>query len=464
MSLKNLTRPDNTKAVIEFDVDAETFDKAVSAVYNRKKGNITLPGFRKGKAPRSLVEKMYGKGFLYEDAINDLLPGAFEDALKESALDIVGRPEFEITSADDKGLVMTATVTLKPEVEIADYKGITLTKKTIRVTEDEISAEINTVRERNARNIDITDRPAEKGDIAVIDFEGFKDGVPFEGGKAEGHELKLGSGQFIPGFEEQIVGHNAGDEFDINVTFPKEYHAQELAGAPVVFKIRLNEIKAVELPALDDEFAKDVSDFDTFAEYKADVKATIEKRKKDAADRETDDEIVDILVSKLQGEIPACMYDSEVSEMLNQYDQRLKSQGLDLATYLKYTQSTVEKISEELRPDAEKRVKSRLALEKIAALEGIVASEEEIAEEIAKIAKAYNMEPEKVEALVSKDDIAADVRVSKAATLVKDSAVFKAKRAPAKKKESAKETADEASETADAAPAEETPAKETAAE
>ncbi len=464
MSLKNLTRPDNTKAVIEFDVDAETFDKAVSAVYNRKKGNITLPGFRKGKAPRSLVEKMYGKGFLYEDAINDLLPGAFEDALKESALDIVGRPEFEITSADDKGLVMTATVTLKPEVEIADYKGITLTKKTIRVTEDEISAEINTVRERNARNIDITDRPAEKGDIAVIDFEGFKDGVPFEGGKAEGHELKLGSGQFIPGFEEQIVGHNVGDEFDINVTFPKEYHAQELAGAPVVFKIRLNEIKAVELPALDDEFAKDVSDFDTFAEYKADVKATIEKRKKDAADRETDDEIVDILVSKLQGEIPACMYDSEVSEMLNQYDQRLKSQGLDLATYLKYTQSTVEKISEELRPDAEKRVKSRLALEKIAALEGIVASEEEIAEEIAKIAKAYNMEPEKVEALVSKDDIAADVRVSKAATLVKDSAVFKAKRAPAKKKESAKETADEASETADAAPAEETPVKETAAE
>ena len=347
---------------------------------------------------------------------------------------------------------------------LTDYKGITLTKKTIRVTEDEISAEINTVRERNARNIDITDRPAEKGDIAVIDFEGFKDGVPFEGGKAEGHELKLGSGQFIPGFEEQIVGHNVGDEFDINVTFPKEYHAQELAGAPVVFKIRLNEIKAVELPALDDEFAKDVSDFDTFAEYKADVKATIEKRKKDAADRETDDEIVDILVSKLQGEIPACMYDSEVSEMLNQYDQRLKSQGLDLATYLKYTQSTVEKISEELRPDAEKRVKSRLALEKIAALEGIVASEEEIAEEIAKIAKAYNMEPEKVEALVSKDDIAADVRVSKAATLVKDSAVFKAKRAPAKKKESAKETADEASETADAAPAEETPVKETAAE
>ncbi len=434
MSLKNLTRPDNTKAIIEFDVDAETFDKAVNAVYNRKKGSITLPGFRKGKAPRSLVEKMYGKGFLYEDAINDLLPDAYEAALKESGLDTVGRPEFEISSVDEKGLVMTATVYLKPEVEIADYKGITLTKKTIRVTEDEINSEINTVRERNARNIDVTDRAAENGDIAVIDFEGFKDGVAFEGGKAEGHELKLGSGQFIPGFEEQIVGHNVGDEFDINVTFPKEYHAPELAGAPVVFKIKLHEIKAVELPALDDEFAKDVSDFDTFAEYKADVKATIEKRKKDAADREADDEIVDILVSKLQGDIPACMYDSEINEMLNQYDQRLKSQGLDLATYLKYTQSTMEKITEELRPDAEKRVKSRLALEKIAALEEITASDEEVAEEIAKIAKAYNMEPEKVEALVSKEDIAADVRVSKAATLVKDNAVFKAKRAPSKKK------------------------------
>lgn len=434
MSLKNLTRPDNTKAVIEFDVDAETFDKAVNAVYNRKKGAITLPGFRKGKAPRSLVEKMYGKGFLYEDAINDLLPDAYEAALKESGLDTVGRPEFEISSVDEKGLVMTATVYLKPEVEIADYKGITLTKKTIRVTEDEVNSEINTVRERNARNIDVTDRAAENGDIAVIDFEGFKDDVAFEGGKAEGHELKLGSGQFIPGFEEQIVGHNVGDEFDIHVTFPKEYHAPELAGAPVVFKIKLHEIKAVELPALDDEFAKDVSDFDTFAEYKADVKATIEKRKKDAADREADDEIVDILVSKLQGDIPACMYDSEINEMLNQYDQRLKSQGLDLATYLKYTQSTMEKITEELRPDAEKRVKSRLALEKIAALEEITATDEDVAEEIAKIAKAYNMEPEKVEALVSKEDIAADVRVSKAATLVKDNAVFKAKRAPSKKK------------------------------
>ena len=429
MSLKNVTKTDNTKAVIEFAVDAETFEKAVNAVYNKKKANLTLPGFRKGKAPRSLVEKMYGKGFLYEDAINDVLPEAYETALKESALAVVGQPQFEISSIDENGLVMTATVYLKPEVTVDGYKGITLTKKTIRVTEDEISAEIEKVRERNARNITVSDRAAANGDITVIDFEGFKDGVAFEGGKGEGFELKLGSGQFIPGFEEQVVGHNVGDEFDINVTFPAEYHAPELAGAPVVFKIKLHEIKAVELPELDDEFAKDVSEFDTFAEYKADVKATIKKRKTDAADRETDDELVDVLITKLAGDIPECMYETEVAEMVNQYDNRLKSQGLDLDTYFKYTGTTMESLTADLRADAEKRVKSRLALEKIAELEGITASEEEVMEEITKIATAYKMEVAKVEALVSKDDIAADVRVSKAATLVKDNAEFKTKSA-----------------------------------
>ena len=429
MSLKNVTKTDNTKAVIEFAVDAETFEKAVNAVYNKKKTNITLPGFRKGKAPRSLVEKMYGKGFLYEDAINDVLPEAYEAALKESELAVVGKPEFEISSIDENGLVMTATVYLKPEVTVDGYKGITLTKKTIRVTEEEISTEIEKIRERNARNITVTDRAAANGDITVIDFEGFKDGVAFEGGKGEGFELKLGSGQFIPGFEEQVVGHNVGDEFDINVTFPAEYHAPDLAGAPVVFKIKLHEIKAVELPELDDEFAKDVSEFDTFAEYKADVKATIKKRKTEAADRETDDELVDVLITKLAGDIPECMYETEVSEMVNQYDSRLKSQGLDLDTYFKYTGTTLESLTADLRPDAEKRVKSRLALEKIAELEGITASDEEVMEEITKIATAYKMEVAQVEALVSKDDIAADVRVSKAATLVKDNAEFKTKSA-----------------------------------
>ena len=433
MSLKNVTKTESTKAVIEFAVDAETFEKAVTAVYNKKKANITLPGFRKGKAPRSLIEKMYGKGFLYEDAINDVLPEAYEAALKESGLETVGKPEFDIVSIDENGLTMSATVTLKPEVEIADYKGITLTKKTIRVTEDEIMTEINKVRERNSRKIDVTDRPAADGDITIIDFEGFKDGVAFEGGKGEGHELKLGSGQFIPGFEEQIVGHSVGEEFDIEVTFPADYHAADLAGAPVIFKIKLNEIQQVELPELDDEFAKDVSDFDTFAAYKADVKATINKRKTEAADRETDDEIVDILVSKLVGDIPEVMFEAEVNEILAQYDNRLKSQGLDLDTYMKYTGMTVEVLKADIRPDAEKRVKSRLALEKIAELEGIVATDEEVMEEIEKIAKAYNMEVSQVEALVSKEDIAADVRVSKAATFVKDNAEFKTKRASKKK-------------------------------
>ena len=439
MSLKNVTKTDNTKAVIEFAVDAETFEKAVNAVYNKKKTNITLPGFRKGKAPRSLVEKMYGKGFLYEDAINDVLPEAYEAALKESALEVVGKPEFEISSIDENGLVMTATVYLKPEVTVDGYKGLPLTKKTIRVTEDEISTEIEKIRERNARNITVSDRAAANGDITVIDFEGFKDGVAFEGGKGESFELKLGSGQFIPGFEEQVVGHNVGDEFDINVTFPAEYHAPELAGAPVVFKIKLHEIKAVELPELDDEFAKDVSEFDTFAEYKADVKATIKKRKTEAADRETDDELVDVLITKLSGDIPECMYETEVAEMINQYDNRLKSQGLDLDTYFKYTGTTLESLTADLRADAEKRVKSRLALEKIAELEGITASDEDVMEEITKIANAYKMEVEKVEALVSKEEIAADVRVSKAATLVKDNAEYKTKSASKKAAETTEE-------------------------
>ncbi|MBR2987635.1 MAG: trigger factor, partial [Clostridia bacterium] len=371
MSLKNVTKPENTKAVIEFAVDAETFEKAVTAVYNKKKANITLPGFRKGKAPRSLIEKMYGKGFLYEDAINDVLPEAYESALKESGLETVGKAEFDIVSIDENGLVMTATVYLKPEVSIADYQGITLTKKTVRVTEDEIMAEINKVRERNERRIDVTDRAAAMGDVATIDFEGFKDGVAFEGGKGESYELKLGSGSFIPGFEEQVAGHTIGEEFEINVTFPENYGASDLAGAAVIFKIKLHSIQAVELPELDDEFAKDVSDFETFAEYKADVKATISKRKADAADRETDDEIVDVLVSKLVGDIPEIMYEMEVEEMLAQYDNRLKSQGLDLDTYLKYTGMTMDALKADVRSDAEKRVKSRLALEKIAQENGI---------------------------------------------------------------------------------------------
>lgn len=316
---------------------------------------------------------------------------------------------------------------LKPEIEIKDYKGISLTKRTVEVTDAEVDEEIERTRQRNSRNMDVNDRAAADGDIAVIDFEGFKDGVAFEGGKAAGHELKLGSGQFIPGFEEQIVGHSVGDEFEINVTFPAEYHAPELAGAPVVFKIKLNGLKEVILPELDDEFAKDVSDFDTLDEYKADVKATIEKRKTEQADRLTDDEIVDVLVSKVEGDIPECMYDTEVDDMVSQYDNRLKSQGLDLATYLKYTNSDISKLKTELRPDAIKRVKSRLALEKIAALEAIEASEQDVADEIKKIADAYKMEVSQVESLVSKEGIAKDVKVSKAATFVKDNAVFEEK-------------------------------------
>ena len=423
MSLKNVTKTDNTKAVIEFAVDAETFEKAVNAVYNKKKTNITLPGFRKGKAPRSLVEKMYGKGFLYEDAINDVLPEAYEAALKESELAVVGKPEFEISSIDENGLVMTATVYLKPEVTVEGYKGLPLTKKTIRVTEDEISAEIEKIRERNARNITVSDRAAENGDITVIDFEGFKDGVAFEGGKGEGFELKLGSGQFIPGFEEQVVGHNVGDEFDINVTFPAEYHAPELAGAPVVFKIKLHEIKAVELPELDDEFAKDVSEFETFAEYRADVKAKLEERHAKDADNGMEGALIDALIAKLEGEIPEAMFADEQDHMLRDYEQRLQMQGLSMDIYFKYTGMTIEQLREQMRPQAERQVRTRLALEAIAKAEAFEITEEMIADEFARLAEEYKMEVEKIKAYIDAADLAKDLAVQKAVAFVKEHAV-----------------------------------------
>ena len=434
-----ITKNEKTNSLYELEiaVEKDVFEAAITKVYRKQVKNINVPGFRKGKAPRSIIEKMYGKGVFYEDAVNDLLPTVYADAIKEADIkDIVAQPEFDIVSVDDNGLVLSAKIYVKPDVEIADYIGIEVEKTVELVTDEEVDKEIETVRERNSREIEVTDRAAEMGDTAVLDYEGFADGVAFEGGKGENFSLKLGSGQFIPGFEEQIVGHNIGEEFDINVEFPKEYHSKELEGKPAVFKIKLHKLNKVELPELDDDFAKDVSEFDTFAEYKADLKAKIEKRHDSRADAEVEEKLVDALIEKLNADIPEPMFVNETENFLRDYDNNLRMSGLDLKTYMQYTGRSLDDLRADFRPRAEKQVKARLALEKIAALENLVASEEDINAEYERIANAYNIPVEQVKESIDASAIAEDMKVKKAMDLVKEKAVIAstAAKKPAAKK------------------------------
>ena len=426
MSLTKSEVIEKNRYELQFTVDKATFDAAVSAVYRKQVKSITVPGFRKGKAPRSIIEKMYGTGVFYEDAINDLIPGAYTEAAKEANLEIVGQPEFDVVSIDENGLVLSAKVYVKPDVEIKDYLGIEVEKTVAAVTDEDVEKEIEMVRERNSREIDVTDRAAELGDTTVLDFEGFCDGVAFEGGKGTDYALKLGSGSFIPGFEDQIVGKNIDEEFDVNVTFPEEYHAADLAGKPAVFKVKIHAITRVELPALDDDFAKDVSEFDTFAEYKADIKAKIEKRHETAADNAVEDKLVEALIEKLEADIPEAMYIAETENFVRDYDTRLRSQGLDLKTYFKYTGMNLDSLREQMRPQAERQVKARLALEKIAALENLAATEDDINGEYEAIAAAYGIEVDQVKESIDADAIAEDMKVKKALELVKEKAVIKA--------------------------------------
>ena len=428
MSLTKKETIETNRYELQFSVDKATFDAAVTKVYKRQVSKINIPGFRKGKAPKAIIEKMYGTGFFYEDAINDLIPSAYSEAIKESELQVVGQPEFDVVSIDDNGLVLSAKVYVKPEVEIKDYVGIEVEKKIAPVTDEELDNEINMIRERNSREIDVTDRAAELDDTTVIDFEGFVDGVAFEGGKGTDYALKLGSGSFIPGFEDQIVGKKVDEEFDVNVTFPEEYHAKDLAGKPAVFKVKIHAITKVELPELDDEFAKDVSEFDTFAEYKADVKAKIQKRHETEAENSVDDKIAEVLMEKLEADIPAPMFEAETENFVRDYDNRLRASGLDLATYLKYTGLTLDAIREQMRPQAERQVKVRLALEKIAAIENLEASAEDIAAEYENIANMYGVELEQVKASIPEDAIAEDMKVKKAMEFVKEKAVIKVKK------------------------------------
>ena len=422
MSLTKSEIIEKNRYELQISVDKATFDAAVSAVYHKQVKNITVPGFRKGKAPRSIIEKMYGTGVFYEDAINDLIPAAYTEALAEAKIDAVGQPEFDVVSIDENGLVLSAKVYVKPEVEIKDYVGIEVEKNVAPVDDEAVEKEIQTIRERNSREIEVTDRAAEMGDTTVIDFEGFCDGVAFEGGKGTDYALKLGSGSFIPGFEEQIVGKSIDEEFEVNVTFPAEYHAADLAGKDAMFKVKIHAITKVELPELDDDFAKDVSEFDTIDEYKADLKAKIEKRNEAAANAEVEEKLVEALIEKLEADIPEPMFVAETENFVRDYDTRLRSQGLDLGTYFKYTGMTLDSLREQMRPQAERQVKARLALEKIAALENIEATEEDINAEYEKIATAYGIELDQVKASIDVEAIAADMKVQKAMNFVKEKA------------------------------------------
>lgn len=423
MSLKNVNKPETNVVEIEFTSDKAAFDAACDKAYKKNVGSISVPGFRKGKAPKHIIEKMYGKGVFYDEALNEIVNPAFADAIKDQDFKMVSQPEFDVVSIDDDGVTFKAKFYVKPEVEITDYIGIPVTKTVREASDEDADNEISDTQKRNSRQVEVTDRAAQDGDIVVIDFDGYVDDKPFEGGKAEKYNLTLGSGQFIPGFEEQIVGKNIGDEFDVNVTFPAEYHAAELAGKPAVFKIKLHEIKFNELPALDDEFAKDVSEFDTFDEYKADVKAKIQDRYNKQADGEVEEQLINALIEKLKAEIPEPMYVAETENFVRDFDGRLRMQGLDLKTYFKYTGLDLDALRKQMRPQAERQVKTRLALEKIVELEGIKPTDEEIAAEYDRIAKAYNMELDKVKEMVDEAAIAEDVAVKKAVDLVKEKAV-----------------------------------------
>lgn len=423
--LKSKNQVETNKYELEIEVSAEAFEEALQRSYLKNKAKITINGFRPGKAPRKIIEKEYGEEVFFEDAVNDVYGPAIEEAVKEAELILVAAPDVEVTEVSKAaGVKFKATCTTKPVVDIKDYKGINVKKTVNAVTDEAVEHEIGHMLEKNSRTISVDDRAAQNGDDVVIDFEGFKDGVAFDGGKAENFTLKLGSGQFIPGFEDQVVGHNVGDEFDINVTFPEEYQAKELAGAPVVFKIKLHEIKTTELPELDDDFVKDTSDFNTVDELRADVRKHLEEDAEKQADNEVETAILDAVINKLEGEIPEVMYENKVNDMIEDLSQRLAQQGIKLDMYLQFTGMTMDSLKTTYREQAEKQVKLRLALEKVVELEAIEPTEEEIEQEFAHIGEHYNMPVETVKQYIRAEDIKLDVAVGKAVDLIKDSAVI----------------------------------------
>ena len=420
---------EKSMAKLTITVEAAKFDAAVDSAYQKNKGKIALPGFRKGKAPRAMIEKMYGTGVFFEDAANELIPEAYETAAKESELEIVAQPEIEVTQMD-KGtdFIFTATVAIKPEVTLGDYKGIEVEKKEAEVSEEEITAEIDKAREANSRLITIEDRATEDGDTVIIDFDGYVDGKQFEGGYAEDYTLVLGSHSFIDNFEDQLVGKNLGEDVEVNVTFPEEYHVDELKGKPALFKVKIKEIQKKELPELDDDFAQDVSDFDTLDEYKADVEKKILENKENQIKREQEDQIIEKIIENAQMEIPQQMIAAQTRQMTQEFAQRLQSQGLSLEQYMQFTGLTPQKMMEDLEPQALKRIQSRLVLEAVVAAENIEASDEEIDKELGNMASMYQMEIDKLKELIGDDEkkqIGMDLAVQKAVEFVVKEAVEK---------------------------------------
>ena len=439
--LKSANKTETNTYTLEVSIGGEEFKAAVVKAYNKQKSKIAVPGFRKGKAPLSVIERYYGKGVFYEDALDILYPEVVGDAIKEAGIDAVAAPyDVDVTKIDETGVEMTMKVTVKPEIEIGEYKGLKAVKADTTVSAADVKKKLEELQERNARLVTVEDRAVKKDDIAVIDFEGFVDGVAFDGGKGEGFELTIGSGQFIPGFEDQIIGHNAGEEFDVNVTFPEAY-TPELAGKEAVFKVKVNEIKVKELPALDDEFAKDVSeDADTLAALKKSIKAELTDAKKAQADRDFESALLEQLAANVQGEIPEVMYDNKVEEEINNFAQRLAQQGLNLDGYLKYTGMDMDALKASFRDGAEKQVKLMLAVEKVVALEGIEATDEEAEAKYNEMAEMYKMEAEQIKSFVPVADIKADIVNGKAVQLVVDNAVAEAAEKPAKKTAAKKTT------------------------
>lgn len=426
MSLKATNNVETNKYELEIEISAEDFEAAIEKAYLKARKNIAMPGFRKGKAPRKLIEKEYGDQVFFEDAVNLLYAPVVNGAVEESGLELVTRPEVEVTEiSKENGVKLKATCITKPEVEVKDYKGIEVEKVVNPVTDEDINKQLDALREKNVTVETVDDRAAENGDDVVIDFEGFKDDVAFEGGKAEDFTLSLGSGQFIPGFEDQIVGHNAGEDFDINVTFPEEYQVKELAGAPAVFKIKLKSISKKVMPELDDDMVKDSTEFDTVDEYKADVKKKLEEANEKHADSEVEAKIFDKVIENMTAEIPQVMFDNRVNEMIGELEQRLAPQGISLDLYMQYTGQTIDTVKKAYAEQAEKQVKLRLALEKIAKLENIEVTEDELKAEFDKLAEAYKLDVDQIKQFIHDDDLKKDIAVGKAVDLIKDAAVIK---------------------------------------
>ena len=425
MSLQ-VEKMEKNMAKLTIEVSAEELDKAMQNAYLKARGKISIPGFRKGKAPRKMIEQMYGKGIFLEDAANALIPEHYSKALEECDLEIVSQPEIDVTQAEPgKAFIFTAEVAVKPEVTLGEYKGVEVPKSETEVTDEDIDAEIKKEQEKNSRTVTVEDRGAENGDITTIDFEGFVDGVAFEGGKGTDYPLTLGSGSFIPGFEDQLVGAKAGDHVEVNVTFPEEYQAAELAGKAAVFQCDVKKVETKELPELDDDFAQDVSEFDTLAEYREDVKKNLTEKKEKEARAAKENAAVDKAIENAEMEIPDAMLNTQVRQMMNDFASRMQSQGLTMEQYFQFTGMTAEKMQEEMKPQALKRIQTRLVLEKIAETENIEVSEDEVNEEISKMAEMYKMEADKLKELLGDrelEQMKKDMAVQKVVTLVADEA------------------------------------------